>query len=370
MTEKGRAAVYKGLGQKMEIREFPVPEPEPGAIVVKVAIANICGSDLHMWRGDIDLNLLGAQLPAILGHEMTGRVAKLGEGISTDSAGQPLAIGDRVVYPYFYPCGRCPACLRGDHAACPMNLLYLQPCEAPPHFLGAYGEYFYIQPNHTVFKVPDDLTDQMVAPINCALSEVIYGLEKVGLGFGETIVIQGAGGLGIYATAVAREMGANRVIVIDGIAERLELAKAFGADDLVDIKEYKTPDERVQRVLELTGYRGANVVAEFVGFPAVINEGLTMVTSGGRYLEIGNISPGKTCEIDPAQLVMGSKTIYNVAFYGRDTLKKSLDFLSRTKDRYPFDKILSRTYSLEEIDKAFEDQDKGLVSRAAITMQG
>jgi threonine dehydrogenase-like Zn-dependent dehydrogenase len=305
-------------------------------------------------------------MPLILGHEMTGRVAKLGDGVSTDSAGQPLAVGDRVVYPYFYPCGRCRACLKGEEAACPMNQLYMNPVDQPPHFWGAYADYYYLKPNHTVFKVPDDLTDEMVAPANCALSEVIYGFEKVRLSFGETVVLQGAGGLGIYATAVAREMGAGRVIVIDGIEERLEMAKAFGADDLVDMREYKTPEDRMMRVRDMTGWWGADVVADLVGFPRVIPEGLNMVCNGGRYLEIGNISPGSTFEADPAQLVIGSKTITAVVMYGRDTLKKALDFLSRTKDKYPFDKILSRSYPLDDLEKAFAEQDKGLVSRSAI----
>jgi D-arabinose 1-dehydrogenase-like Zn-dependent alcohol dehydrogenase len=368
MTDKGRAAVYTGLGQPFEIREYLVPEPGPGAILVKVTMANICGSDLHMWRGDMDVGALGAPLPAVLGHEMTGRVAKLGEGISTDSAGQPLAVGDRVVYRYFNPCGRCAACLRGDDPACFANMIYIFPVEPSPHFFGAYADYYYLRPNQTVFKVPDDLTDEMVAPANCALSEVLYGLEKVDFSFGETIVIQGAGGLGLNATAVAKDMGAHKVVVIDGIAERLELAKGFGADELIDMKEYATPEARVQRVMELTGYRGGDVVAELVGFPEAITEGLNMVGRGGRFLEIGNISLGKTVEIDPAGLIVGAKSIIPVAYYGQDTLKKALDFLSRTKGKYPFDKILSRSYPLEEINKAFEDQDKGLVSRATIAL--
>ncbi|MEA1958910.1 MAG: zinc-binding dehydrogenase [Chloroflexota bacterium] len=368
MAETGRAAVYHGLGKPFEFREYPVTDPEPGAILVKVTMANICGSDMHQWRGDIDLGALGSPLPAIIGHEMVGKIVKLGDGISTDSSGQPLAAGDRVVYRYFNPCGRCPACMRGEDAACLANLMYLSSVEAPPHFLGAYADYYYLRPNQTVFKVPDDLTDEMVSPANCALSEVIYGLEKVRFSFGETIVIQGAGGLGINATAVAKDMGAHMVIVIDGIKQRLELAKAFGADELVDMNEFKTPEERAARVMELTGYRGVDVVAELVGFPAAIPEGLAMLGNGGRCLEIGNISPGKTVEIDPGMLVMMSKSINPVVFYGRDTLKKALDFLSRTKGEYPFDKILSKTYSLEQIDKAFEEQDKGLVTRSAIVM--
>jgi Zn-dependent alcohol dehydrogenase len=121
-------------------------------------------------------------------------------------------------------------------------------------------------------------------------------------------------------------------------------------------------------VLELTGFQGVNVVAELAGVPAALPEAISMLGSGGRCLEIGNISPGHTTEIDPALLVMGSKTIYGVVDYSADTLKKALDFLCRTKHKYPFDKILSRRYPLEDINQAFEDQDKGLVSRGAIVL--
>ncbi len=367
MVEKGRAAVYKEFGQPMEIKEYPVPEPEPGAILIKVSRANICGSDLHQWRGDLNLTALGAPLPAILGHEMTGTVAKLGEGVLTDSAGEPLAVGDRVVYRYFRPCGHCRACLRGEDAACPIApLAVVSPCEEPPHFLGGFADYYYLRPNQTVLKVPDDLTDDMVAPANCALSQVIYGLERVGFSFGETIAIQGAGGLGIYATAVAKDMGAEKVIVIDGIDERLELAKAFGADELIDIREIKTPTERWLKVKELTGGWGADVVAELVGFPHVIPEGIDMLGNGGRYLEIGNVSFGLTYEAEPCRLVIYNRSIIGVSQYPASSLQKALDFLSRAKDKYPFDKILARSYPLEEVERAFEDQEKGLVTRATI----
>jgi D-arabinose 1-dehydrogenase-like Zn-dependent alcohol dehydrogenase len=367
MVEKGRAAIYRGLGQPMEIKEYPVPEPERGAILIKVSRANICGSDLHQWRGDIDLAALGAPLPAILGHEMIGTVAKLGEGILSDSAGQPLAVGDRVVHRYFSTCGRCRACLKGHDSACPIApLTYMGPCEQPPHFFGAFAEYLYLRPNYTVFKVPENLTDEMAAPANCALSQVIYGLEKVDFSFGETIVIQGAGGLGIYATAVAREMGAEKIIIIDGIEERLKLAEAFGADEVIDFRGLKTPIERVMKVKELTGGWGADVVAELVGFPQVIPEGIDMLGNGGRYLEMGNINFGMTYEADPSKIVTANKSIVGVMLYEPCVLKKALDFLNRAKDKYPFDKILSRSYHLEEINRAFEEQDKGLVTRSTI----
>jgi len=365
--QMGRAAIYRGLGHPMEITEYPVPDPEPGAILIKLRRANICGSDLHMWRGDIDLAGYGVPMPVMLGHEMTGTVAKLGKGVATDSAGQPLAVGDRVVYRYFFPCGRCKACLSGNDPACPMaSMAVVTPCDPYPHFFGAYADYYYLRPNHVVFKVPDNVTDDMAAPANCALAEVIYGLERVKFSFGQTIVIQGAGGLGIYATAVAKEMGAAKVIVIDGIAQRLKLAKAFGADEVIDMTELKEPFDRSMKARELTGGWGADVVAELVGFPRVIQEGLDMLANGGRYLEIGNISPLMTCTLDPSQLVTANKSIEGVLLYDANSLKKALDFLSRTKDRYPFDKILSRTYRLADINKAFEDANKGRVSRASI----
>lgn len=369
MPDKGRAAIYKGLGTPMEIKEYPVPDPEPGAIVVKVSLANICGSEMHMWRGDLNLALVGAVLPIVLGHEAVGQVAKLGAGITSDSAGQPLKEGDRVVWRYFYSCGRCPACLKGRHAECSMNFFYQAPCELPPHFTGAYADYYYVRPNHTVFKVPDEISDKLAAPANCALSEMVYAFERANLRFGETVAIQGAGGLGIYATVLAKEMGAAKVIVIDGIPQRLELAKAFGADQIIDMRQYKTPQERAARVKELTGGWGVDAAFELVGHPKAIPEGLDMLSSGGHLMELGNISPMHgNFETDPAFMVMYSKSIIAVGFYGLDTLKKALDFLVRSKNKYPYEKILSHSYRLEDINKAFEDQDKGLVSRAAIVM--
>ena len=367
MVDKGRAAVYTEFGKPMEIREYPVPEPEPGAILIKVSRANICGSDLHMWRGDLNLSAVGAPLPAIIGHEMMGTVAKLGEGVTTDSASQPLAVGDRVVQRYFTPCGHCRACIMGNDPACPTAAFAsVSPVEEFPHFTGVYAEYYYARPNQTVFKVPDNVTDDMAAPANCALSQVIYGLERVEFGFGETIAIQGAGGLGLYATAVAKDMGASKIIVIDGIDERLELAKAFGADELIDIREVTTPVERWLKVKQLTDGWGADVVAELVGFPHVIPEGIDMLGNGGRYLEIGNVSFGLTYEAEPLKLTIYNRSMVGVNLYPARALKKALDFLSRAKDRYPFDKVISHSYPLEEINQAFENQDKGHVSRSTI----
>jgi Zn-dependent alcohol dehydrogenase len=119
-------------------------------------------------------------------------------------------------------------------------------------------------------------------------------------------------------------------------------------------------------VKELTGGWGADVVVEVVGFPQVIPEGIDMLGNGGRLLELGNVSPLKTFELDPAMLVINGKSIMGMALYSAEALKKSLDFLSRTRNKYPFEKILCCSYPLEEINKAFDDQNKGLVTRTSI----
>ncbi len=365
----GKAAVFHGPGKSFEIREVPIPEVEPDAVLIRVSLADVCGSDLHFWRGDAPL-----KLPPdgwIFGHEMTGRVAKLGARVSTDSLGRPLAEGDRVAYAYFYPCGRCPACLRKEPAACLFKVgRPLGPSEFP-HFHGAFAEYYYLRPGGWIFTVPDGLSDELVSPVNCALSQVIFGLDKAGLRFGDTLVIQGAGGLGVQAAAVAKDMGASVVIVVDQIPGRLELAKAFGADHTINLKEVPERKERVSLVRQWTGGAGADVACDFVGFPQVIPEGIEMLRQGGTYLEIGTISRGAKVELEPAQLVWGAKRIVGVIMYDPWVIPRALDFLVRNRARWPFDRLLSHTYPLEKINDAFAQsewhtKDTTSITRAAV----
>jgi threonine dehydrogenase-like Zn-dependent dehydrogenase len=362
----GRAAVYPlGPRAPFEIREFPLPDPEPRAILVRVTTANVCGSDLHFWRGDIDLARFGLTGGTILGHEMTGRVSRTSRGF--DSAGAPLAEGDRVVYRYFSPCGRCSACTRGFTAACGANAGFqMRSCDSPPHFIGGFAEYYYVPPGQAVFKVPDAVPDQLVAGANCALAEVIEGFDRASLRMGESVVIQGAGGLGIYATAVAKSMGAANVIVIDGVADRLSLAREFGADAVVDMTEHADARARAARVRELNGGGGADVAMEVVGFPDAFGEGIGLLGQGGRYVEIGNISPGLTLAFDPALVTLANKTVYGVAFYEAVALQKAVGFLAATVDRLPYGKLAGTAYALESINDAFVDADERRVARASI----
>ena len=280
---QGWSYVYTGANEPFEAREFPVPEVEADGILVRVTVSSICGSDLHGWHGDTPRKPV-----TIMGHEMTGRVERLGGNVKADAAGQPLAEGDRIVYSYFYPCHHCQPCLANDGLHCDSRRIGAgrSTSDKPPHFTGAYAEYFYLRPGHFVLRTPDDLSDRVVAPLNCALAQVIYGLEQVSLTAGETVVIQGAGGLGLYAAAVAREAGAANIIVTGLAADhrKLELARRFGAHHTVDVQN----ENAVQRVREITNGRGADVVVDVSSYATEpVVQALDFVAFGGTVVLAG-----------------------------------------------------------------------------------
>jgi threonine dehydrogenase-like Zn-dependent dehydrogenase len=370
MQATGRAVVYEGHREPpnvFRIVEYPRPEPEPGGVLVEMTMANICGSDMHGYLGEAAYRSITR--PRHLGHEGIGRVAALGEGVTTDSNGTPLGPGDRVVFGHFYPCGRCRACVAGKDWCCPRRRDHMEvSSEEWPHFRGTFGDYHYLFARHTIFKAPDELSDEVVAPVNCAMTQVYCGFELAALTVGEDVVIQGAGGLGIYAIAVARERGAGKVIVIDGVRERLDLAAEFGADELIDLRESPTPEQRIRRVKELTGGWGADVVMEVVGYPAVVEEGIRMVGSGGRFVEIGCRAPHLSYAAVPEQWVTGNVTIIGNNNYGRRHLSGALDLLRRTRNKYPYHKVLSHQFPLEQVNEAFAQQHRGHVTRACLVV--
>lgn len=375
MSETGRAAVFAGNREPFTLRSFPVPDPREGDLIVRVTRANVCGSDLHIWRGDTDVRAMGIPHGIILGHEMTGRVAKLGARVNADAYGRPLKEGDRVVFTYYLHCGHCRACARGDHHVCMMSIgSVLRSCDKAPHFFGGFADYYYVKGAQRVFKVPDTVSDAAVAGANCALSQVIHGFDEVGLRLGDRVVVQGAGGLGVLACAVAKEAGAELVVAIDSIPARLAMARRFGADAVIDMAAVPDGRERVNQVLSMTDGWGADVVVEVAGVPEAVSEGVRMLGRGGRYLELGNINPRHTYKADPSLLTGFNRSMHGVSLYPATALARAVDFLARARERYPFDDLVSHVFPLESITEAFERSDphgtdKPAITRAAIAME-
>jgi threonine dehydrogenase-like Zn-dependent dehydrogenase len=364
VSESGRYA-YLAEPMRIELREHALPAVDPGGILARVRRANVCGSDLHIWRGHHPQLKRG-----VLGHEMLGEVAELGLGVTTDFAGTPLAAGDRVVSTYFLCCRRCPPCGRGDFNLCQNGYRYFAaPPEQHPHFHGAFATHYYIHPDQYVYRVPDDVPDRIAAGVNCALSQVVYALDRGGVVTGQTLLVQGAGGLGLYATAVARERGV-RTIVLESVPARLELARRFGADVVIDLAEFDSVESRLATVRDETGGEGADVALEVTGVPAAFSEGPFLVRPGGKYVVVGNISPGRTAPFDPGALVRRQVEIIPVIRYQPWYLARALEFLRATRERYPYDELFDDSFGLDDVDRALRESSERAITRATLVCAG
>ncbi len=359
---RGRVAALVGPA-RVVIKEFEVPRPEPGAVLAKIRRANVCGSEVHIFHFHHPLIR-----ECVLGHEFVAEIEALGEGVTTDYAGNPVEVGDRVIAPYFLTCRRCPACLRGDFNLCQKAYTFWsKPPEVEPHFHGAFATHYYVHSDQYFYKVPDNVPDEVVAGANCGLTQVQFGLDRIELSAGESLAIQGAGGLGLYAAAIGRDRGAQ-VIVVEGIPERIELARRFGAEDIVDMKEHPTAEERLERVRSLTGGYGADVVLEVTGVPAAFIEALQFARPGGRVVEIGNVNIGKEHEVSlaPGLITRKSLRVQGFVRYQPWYLHKALRFLERKHRDHPFDELSDREYALEDAGEAIELEEARKVARPAI----
>jgi threonine dehydrogenase-like Zn-dependent dehydrogenase len=354
----GRLAYMPEPG-RLEFRDYELPDVAEGAVLLRTVAAGVCGSELHVWGGHHPMK------EGVLGHETVGEVTDRCRR-ATDSAGVPLAEGDRVTAPFFQTCLRCPACSRGELNLChhAYDVWYQHP-DLFPHFVGTHSTHYYVSPTQWLYHVPENVPSAIAASTNCGLTQVWAGIEQAGLRPGEHLVVQGAGGLGLYAIAVAKERGIT-VSVIDSVPGRLETAAAFGADVCISMSEHASVEERVELVQSLTGGEGADCVLEVAGVPAAFAEALALVRKGGRVVEIGNVTPGTTQPFDIGDLTRRSIRIIPVIRYQPWQLKEALDFLSRNVDRVPFASLLDAEYPLERLEEALEDSMARTVNRAVV----
>ncbi len=350
---RGRVATLRGYGRPVELEEYAVPDPEPGGMILRIQQAAICGSDLHVWRGDTS-NEPDSPAGLGFGHEGFGTIVALGKGTTTDNAGHPIAVGDRVVHSVRQtPSGR-------DPNARAYGGVYGE----FPYFFTTFADYFYVSAGRPVYRVPDELPDDVLSPVNCAMGAAINGLLNGGTGFGSHVVLFGAGGLGLTAAAAARDMGAQSVIVLDRIPQRLELATEFGATHIINVDEVSDTHDRIALVREYTD-GGADVVLELAGLAALLPEGVAMLRRRGSFVEVGLYYTGTTVPFDPSLVLRGEKRIVGSAGYPPELLPEILDFLVRVKDTRPFDRLVSHRFPLADINEALELADW---SRGAATV--
>jgi len=347
-----RAAVLVEYNQPLEIRELEVPPLEPGAILVKVEAATVCGSDVHASHGRLTQV---SRLPLVPGHEIVGRIVQLGAGREKDVADRPLRLGDRIVWAYAW-CGQCYYCtIAREPTLCPNAKMYgYGPCDVPPYLIGGFSEYVYVRPGCQVVKAPEDLDAPVVASGTCALRTVVHGFERLGgLRVQESVLILGCGPVGLYALAVALASGAAKTIIVGAPRRRLALAEQWGAHHTINIDEVTSAEERKKLILDLTEGRGPDVVIECAGPSPVFKDGLEVVRRGGRFLVIGQTDPTPV-SIVPSMINLRSIDIIGVASASVPHFYKALQFLQNNQKRFSFLDLISNTYRLEEANTALQ----------------
>jgi L-iditol 2-dehydrogenase len=352
MPKTSRAAVVTAFYSPLEVRDLPVPELEHGALLVKIDAATVCGSDVHLWDGSLNA-IRPIELPVVPGHEMVGTIVAQGTGNHRAVDGRALSIGDRIVYTQGR-CGTCFYCGVADQPnLCENRKHYGTNCATFPYLGGAFTEYSYVYPTSRRILVPSDVKPEWASAASCALRTVVGAFERLGtVEPWQTLVMQGAGPLGLFATAVAKRAGVQRIIVVGDPASRLELAREWGATDTVSVSGHPQPGDRVEAVRALTGGVGADIVMEYSGARTAFAEGLDMVRRGGRYVVAGQVGPHEVT-IRPTDLTRGHLTVLGSFSASEAHYWKAIQFLSRTQDEFEFDRLLSSArYSLAEVGSA------------------
>jgi D-arabinose 1-dehydrogenase-like Zn-dependent alcohol dehydrogenase len=345
-----RAAVVRKFGVPIQIEEVPIPnELEPGAILVKTETCSVCGTDVHLWEGTLSTKV---GLPVILGHEMVGSVVALGTGSDSDSVGQKIRTGDRIVWTHT-SCGNCFFCtVAQEPTLCQNARRYMyESIDQFPYLLGGFSEYGYVMPQAGRVRVPDSVSNEFASMSSCALRTVMNAMHVLdGIGPTDVVVIQGSGPLGLLATAVANIAGARKIITIGAPDARLKIATEFGADQTLSI-ERTSAEERAERIKAATDGRGADIVMEFTGHPSALNEGLEFIRRGGRYVVVGQLGSGTTT-IKPSLIVTKQLRILGSLSGRAHAYWKALEFVSAHKQHFQFDRMISTHYSLDEVNVA------------------
>ncbi len=348
-----RAAVLCAYNQPLEIRSYPVPaELMPGEALVRVEMAGICGTDVHLWKGELNI-----PIPVILGHETVGRIEALGAGLEHDWRRTPISVGDRITWASSIVCGECYYCrVKRQPTRCLQRKAYgISYCaEESPHLRGGYAEHILRRPGTAIFRLPDSLPTEAVIGAGCALTTALHGIERAPVSLGDIVVIQGTGPVGLAALAVSRQCGAAKVIVLGAPRHRLELACQFGADAAISIEEVADAEKRRALVLEHTGTYGADVVIECVGHPAVVPEGWELCRDGGKYLVLGQYANAGDVMVNPHTITRKQLQVIGSWGFEPRHVDQALTLLAGTDWKLRFAKQITHRFPLAKANEAMQ----------------
>ena len=331
-----KAAVFVEKG-KIVLQEKPVPTVGPGEALIRVTTTTICGTDVHILKGEYPVT------PGrIVGHEPVGVIETLGPGVTG------YEVGQRVIVGAITPCGQCNACLDGHHSQCGGKPIggwrfgnTIDGCQAEhvlvPHAMA------------NLTPVPDGLTDEQVLMCPDIMSTGFGGAESAGIKIGDTVVVFAQGPIGLCVTAGAKLKGATRIIVVDGIPNRLEMAKRLGADVTINFRN----TEPVAEIMRLTEGRGVDVAIEALGTQQTFENCLRTLKAGGVLSSLGVYSGKLLLPLDAIAAGLGDhKIVTTLCPGGKERMRRLMNVVAA--GRVDLKPLVTHRFKLDQIEQAYD----------------
>ncbi|HXJ36949.1 MAG TPA: Zn-dependent alcohol dehydrogenase [Candidatus Eisenbacteria bacterium] len=358
-----KAAVLYNFGEALKIDSLKLADPRPDEVVVKLAASGVCHSDLSVQQAKLPF-----PPPVVLGHEGAGIVEEVGKDVKT------LKPGDHVVLSWVENCGRCHYCIAGN----------VHLCEAGFQSVMTGGEFVFEKDGVSIarmagvasfsertvvrataaIKVPDDVPLDRACLVGCGvMTGVGAAVNTAKVQPGQTVAVYGCGGVGLNVIQGAALCGAGRIIAVDLSPSKLELAKTFGATDLVNGKDGDAPDQ----IRALTDGLGVDFAFEVIGVPAVIQQAYMSLKRGGKVIVVGVPPMGTTVEIPGQMISLEEKSVIG-SLYGSGNMRRDMPRLIDLyqRKRLKLDELVSKRIKLEDVNNAFAAMEKGEVARSVI----
>jgi D-arabinose 1-dehydrogenase-like Zn-dependent alcohol dehydrogenase len=356
-----KAVVFPAAKKPPEIREFATPTLEPGAALLHTLYSEVCGTDVHLHHGKLDV-----PFPIIPGHVSVGVVDQM-RGPLTDVNGNRIKEGDTVTFLDVHEtCNHCYHCLVARQPnRCPSRKVYGITYSANEGLLGGWSEKIWMKPGVKLIPLPKDLSPETFIGGGCGLVTALHAVDMAEIRLGESVAVLGVGPVGQSCVAFSSLSGAGELIAIGAPKDRVEYAHRMGATAgfTLDVPAA----ERLSMVRQLTGGRGVDVVIEASGAPDAITQGLDMVRDGGRMIVCGHYTDNGAVEIHPHWQINRKHVTLKGCWGSRyEHFHRAVELTARFGDRKPWGEMVSGRYSLEEAGAALSAIEKRVALKAII----
>jgi threonine dehydrogenase-like Zn-dependent dehydrogenase len=356
-----RAVVFPAPRKAPEIREFPKPTLETGAALLHTLYSEVCGTDVHLHHGRLDV-----PFPIIPGHVSVGLVAE-SRGKLTDVNGGVIRDGDVVTFLDVHEtCNHCYHCLVARQPnRCPSRKVYGITYSANEGLLGGWSEMIWMKPGVKLIPIPKGLSPETFIGGGCGLVTALHAVDMAEIRLGESVAVLGVGPVGQSCVAFASLSGAGELIAIGAPQDRVDYAGRMGATAGMSLDV--PADERLSRIRQLTGGRGVDVVIEASGAPDAITQGLDMVRDGGRMIVCGHYTDNGAVEIHPHfQINRKHVTIKGCWGSRYEHFHRAVELATRFGDRKPWREMVSGTYTLDRAAEALSAIENRTALKAII----